>query len=909
MTPRRPIPVFALCLLSASLLVPGSLVAAQSPRRRPAPPSATALQPPAPAPAAPALSPPLLKALQARAIGPAVMGGRVSDIALDPEDPAVYYVALGRGGLMKTTDNGGSFSWPMEKEAVSSMGAVAVAPSNAQVVWVGTGEANDRNSSGWGNGVYRSTDGGKTWVHAGLASSRTIARIAVHPRDPDTAYVAAMGDLWSDGGERGLFKTTDGGRTWTAVLTAPRPHDARTGCGDVALDPSNPDTVYAVLYARRRTPWAFTAGPAATGGEDVGGIFKSTDGGRSWTRLAGGLPARTGRIGLAVHAKNPRILYAIVESFEGGTQNIDDIRSKRGGVFRSEDGGATWTRQNALNPRPFYFSQIRVDPQNDRRVYVLGYALHVSEDGGSSFREDHFGKVHADNHALAIDPRNPKRLLLGTDGGVYESWNAGAAWRHVNTFAAGEFYRIAVDTSRPYRICGGLQDNLNWVGPSETRTKEGIVNSDWINIYGGDGFYCVFDPDDPQIVYAESQSGYIHRLHLGSGAVKNLRPEPAEGQEAFRFHWNSPFIPSRHVKGTMYLAGNRVFALTDRAEQWRVISPDLSTRQVDRILTVGSGAETYGVVYALAESPIAPGMLWAGTDDGKVWVTEDEGQTWTDLTASLPAEARGQWIARIEPSAHDARVAYLVVSAFRSGDYRPLVYKTADRGKTWQSLSATLRPDEPVRVVREDPKNPRLLFLGAEFGLYVSLDGGASWMPFGGLPTVPVDDLVIHPRDDDLVIATHGRSLYIVDDIRPLRELAGEVREKAAHLFPVADAEAFVPLPGWVDSAGSAVYRGVNPAPGAAITVWIKAFTGDSISLAVTGPGGVPVANLEAPGTPGLTRVTWDLKVTKDLLTEYGGQGADRFVRPGEYEVTLTYGKVTEKQRFRVTAAPWIETR
>jgi photosystem II stability/assembly factor-like uncharacterized protein len=886
-------------------LVSLTVASASAQRARPAQKGAPAEPPKA---AQPPLAESALKALKARSIGPAVMGGRISDLAVDPRDPFTFYVATAHGGLLKTTDNGATFSSTTDDQPVPSWGAVAVAPSDSNVIWAGSGEANDRNSSGWGNGVYRSTDGGATWSHAGLADSKAIARVAVHAQDSATAYVCAVGDLWTPGGERGVFKTTDAGKTWRPVLQAPAPHAGKVGCGDLVVDPSSPDTVYAALYARRRTPWSFASGPEFTDGADVGGLFKTTDGGASWKKLSKGLPGGTQRIGLAIHQKKPATLYAIVQSAEGGTSSIDEVRSKAGGVFRSDDGGESWTRTNPLNPRPFYFSQIRVDPENDQRVYVLGFALHVSEDGGKTFREDRFKNVHADCHAMAFDPRDSRRVLLGTDGGVYQSFDRGEKWIHLNTFPLGEYYRINVDTSTPYRICGGLQDNVNWVGPSETRSKEGITNADWINIYGGDGFYCAFDPGNPDIVYAESQSGYVHRLDLKSGQQKGLRPEPAEGQAAFRFHWNSPLIPSRHEPGTLYLAGNRVFALTNQGERWTPISPDLSAREIDKIATTGSGAETYGVVYALAESPVSKGILWAGTDDGRVWVTEDGGGRWTDLTASLPAEAKGQWIARIEPGWKDANVAYLAVSAFRTGNYAPLVYRTADRGKTWQSIAANLRADGPVRVVRESPENPDLLFVGTQFGLFASLDRGASWVPFGGLPTVPVDDILVHPRERDLVIATHGRSLYVVDNIGPLERLTSGIRGKAVHLFTPAPATAVHRLEGWVDSAGSGMFRGANPPEGAAIDVWVSQFTGDGISLAIKTAGGQPVANLSAPGTPGLNRITWNLKPTSDVLTPYGGEGA-LFVRPGEYEITLTYGKVKQTETLKVEVVAGVETR
>jgi photosystem II stability/assembly factor-like uncharacterized protein len=885
--------------LAVSALSLAPAVSAQG--RRPVPAS------PAPTPA-PRIAPAGLKALKAREIGPAVMGGRVSDIAFDPADPHTFYVALATGGLMKTTDDGGSFKGTFDHEAVASTGAVAVAPSNAKIVWLGTGEANDRNSSGWGNGVYRSADAGATWTHAGLPGSRAIARIVVHPTEPDTAWVAVAGDLWTPSSERGIYKTTDGGKTWKAVLAAPAPYGDRVGGGDLAIDPKDPQVLYAALYARRRTPWSFTAGPAATDGKDLGGIFKTTDGGATWRKLGGGLPAGTGRIGLAVYAKDPKVVYAIVQSEEaGGT--IDAVRSRRGGVFRSDDGGETWTRTSPLNPRPFYFSQIRVDPANDKRVYVLGFALHVSDDGGRSFREDLFEKVHPDNHALAIDPRDPKHLLLGTDGGPYQSYKAGEGWEHLSRIAAGEFYRINVDTRTPYRICGGLQDNQNWVGPSRTSSKDGIVNADWISLGGGDGFYCVFDPADPQVVYSESQSGTIQRMDLRNGQTKDLRPEPAEGSAAFRFHWNSPLIGSGHDPDVLYLAGNRVFELRARAEHWRAISPDLSTQDPAKTTAVGSGAETFGVVYALAESPLAKGLLWAGTDDGKLWVTENGGANWTDLSANVPVPARGQWVSRIEPGHADAKVAYLAVDAHRTGDDHPLAYRTGDLGRTWQAIAGDLPAQGPVRVVREDPANAQVLYAGTEFGLFASFDRGARWTAIGGLPTVAVDDILVHPRERDLVVATHGRSLFVLDDAGPLAQLTAEVAAKDVHLFAPRTAVATYLLPGFADWAGtSGIYRGANPPEGAILTYWIKEDTGEPVKIAVEGPGGRPVANLTGTSRAGLNRVNWDLMPTKDVLTEYGGEGK-KFVAPGEYKLTLTYGTAKSEQRLTVEVPPGVETR
>ena len=882
-------------------------------------------------PPAPQLTDVLFKNLKVRAIGPAVMGGRVSDIAIDPRNPSLFYVGLATGGLFKTGDNGVTFDPIFDKEAVQSIGAIAIAPSDSDVLWVGTGEANDRNSSGWGNGVYHSTDGGGTWQNVGLKDSRTIARIIVHPTNPDTAYVAAVGHLWADGGDRGLFKTTDGGKNWKPVLQGPPAQVARVGCGDVAFDPSNPEIVYAALYARQRAPWGFTFGTAFTGGEDVSGIFKSTNGGGTWKKLAGGLPPNTGRIGLAVTPANPKIVMAVVQSDEGGNGPLTDIHSRSGGVFRSEDGGEKWTRMSDYDPRPFYFSQIRIDPSNDQRVYLLGLALLVSDDGGKNFREDLSDKLHPDCHALAIQPgtvpvpkppkaedknKPPKprvcqRLLIGNDGGIYQSYAAGKGWEHLNRIPSGEFYRISLDDTQPaYRIAGGLQDNCNWVGPSAVPSKEGIRNSDWIPFTGADGFYVLFDPADRDTLYGDNQGGAVHRFNLRTGELRQLRPEPPEGQPHYRFHWNSPMIMSRHKPGVIYFGGNRVFRLTDRAEHYAVISPDLTHDDSAKTNASGSGAENYGVVFSLAESPVKPGLLWAGTDDGRLWATDNDGGKWTELTANLPEPARGQWVSRIEPSAKDANVAYVAVNAYRVGDDRPMIVRTGDGGKTWQSIVGEGLPaNAPVEVIREDPVNPRLLYAGTHFGLFASFDQGAHWMKLGDLPAVRVDDLQIHPRTNDLVIATHGRSIGILDDTRPLRELTPEIAAKPAHLFSVPNARGSYITTGFSDWNGKGVYRGQNPPEGALFTVWVKEFTGDEIKIAITNAAGQPVANLKSPGVTGMTRLNWDLRPSEDVLTKYGGDDPKKFMPSGDYTAELTHGKTKVKQTFRVDIAEGITTR
>ena len=858
------------------------------------------------------------------------MGGRVSDIAIDPRNPAVFFVGLSTGGLFKTGDNGVTFDSVFDKQQVESIGAVAVAPSDSDVVWVGTGEPTDRNSAEWGNGVYRSVDGGNTWQRIGLESSRSIGRVIVHPKNPETAYVAALGNLWADGGERGVFKTTDAGKSWKLVLTVPPPQNARTGACDLAMATDNPETIYAAMYARQRKPWNFVYGASATGGEDIGGIFKSTNGGGTWKKCSNGLPALTGKIGLAVTPANPKIVMAVVQSDQDGVSDFADIHSRRGGVFRSEDAGETWKRMSDIDPRPFYFSQIRIDPANDQRVYVLGFALLVSDDGGKTFREDLSEKLHPDMHALAIQngsappPKPPKpedknkppkppvslRLIIGNDGGVYQSYAGGKDWEHLARIPAGEYYRISLDDSQPiYRIAGGLQDNSNWVGPSATRSKEGIRNCDWIPFTGADGFYVLFDPTDHDTLYGDNQEGVVHRFNIRTGELRNLKPQSAEGSEPFRFHWNSPLIMSRHKPGVLYLGGNHVFRLTDRAERYTVISPDLTHNDPEKKSVVGSGAEVYGTVYSLAESPARAGTLWAGTDDGRLWLTTDDGGKWTELTNNLPEPMRGQWIVRIEAGAQDANVAYVAANAYRLGDDRPMIARTGDGGKTWTNIAGDLPANDPVEVIREDPVNSKLLYAGTHFGLFASFDQGIHWVRVGDLPPVRVDDIQLHPRTADVVIATHGRSLYVLDDGRPFRELTSDVASKAAHLFTIRPTSAAYSPPGFSDWSGKGIYRGANPPEGVLLTVWVKEFTGDEIKIAISNAAGTPVANLKAPGVAGLTRLNWDLRPTEDVLTKYGGDDPKKLLSSGDYNAELSFGQTKVKQTFHVDIAEGITPR
>ena len=840
------------------------------------------------------LTPEELEGLTWRCIGPANMGGRVADIAIAPANPKTFYVGFGTGGIFKTTNGGTTFTPVFDTYETASIGSIVVADAppdwpgwdadvdqtarkeqgKAKVIWVGTGEGNGRNSSSYGNGVYRSTDAGGSFENIGLTDSHDIPRLAVDPRNPDLCYAAALGHLWGPNEQRGVYKTTDGGKTWTAILHT----NENTGACDVILDPQNPDTIYAAMYTRRRSPWSFQSG-----GLD-GGIYRSTDAGATWTKLTSGLPAQTGRIGLDIYPPDPRILYAIVESDVGGwgTGPFDDY-SKEGGLFRSDDRGDTWTRVHDYNPRAFYFSKVRVDPTDDQRVYLLGWGLYISDDGGKTLRAGGARKPHVDLHAMVINPADTDHLLLGTDGGVYISYDRAATWDFLNHLAVGEFYNVAVDMSDPYRVGGGLQDNGSWIGPSATIKDTGgddpgdpgggITNQDWTFVHWGDGFHLAFDPLDDNIVYAESQDGHLARVHFDTGLRKALRPSAKEGQPNLRFNWNAPFFISPHNPTTLYFGGNCVFKLLDRGDRWQQISDDLSHRDVDRIMSAGSTAENYGTITALAESPLTAGMLWAGTDDGRIHLTRDDGQTWTDVT---PAEVSGRYISKIEPSHHAADTAFVAIDGHRCDDMDPHLLATDDGGQAWRSITGDLPGGAHAKVIREDINNPEVLYLGTERAAFVSIDRGQHWAKLNGksLPTVAVDDLVQHPRETDLVAGTHGRSIYILDDASPLSQLTPAIVASEFHLFDVRPAtpRLFLPYAGfWTDR----VFKAPNPPMGAKITYWVRDANsgntgarakagrrsdGDSVSITIKNQRGTLIRNLTGPAKQGLNRIIWDLQ-------------------------------------------------
>jgi photosystem II stability/assembly factor-like uncharacterized protein len=844
-----------------------------------------------PAVAAP-LDPRLIDAFTARSIGPANMGGRITAVAVVESKPAIQYVGAASGGVWKTTNNGTTWTPILDRAASAAIGDVAVAPSNPDVVWVGTGEANARNSVSWGDGVYRSTDAGRTWTHVGLADTRHIGRIAVHPRDPNTAYVAALGHLWGPNSERGLFKTTDGGRTWRQVKAI----DPDTGMIDVALDPANPETVYAAAYQVRRD--AFSGpNPAVQCGSSAG-LYRSEDGGESWERLSGGLPHRPlGRCGIDVYRKDPRIVYAVVQTDRTPT-SVTGQTPRRGGpidvggVFRSEDRGRSWTKVNDLCPRPFYYGQIRIDPNDDRRIYVLGLALYVSHDGGRTFTDHGAPGVHADHHALWIDPHDSDHLVLGSDGGLSYSYDRGTAWEHLHNLPIGQFYGVAVDLRKPYRVYGGLQDNGSWGGPSATHNLDGITTADWYRVLGADGFQCQVDPGDPATVYAEGQYGMLRRVNIRSGETLEIRPIPPKGVPAYRFNWNAPVLLSPHNPRTVYYGGNYLFRSVDRGDHWQVISPDLTHGKP------GPSASTGHTITAIAESPLQPGLLYVGTDDGRLHVHRSGGATWTELSDRILGLPPERWISRIECSPFDVGTAYVTIDRHRNDDFAPYVFRTRDHGATWEPLANDLPPTGPVHVVRASSRQKGLLFAGTELGLFVSPDDGGHWQRLHrGLPTVPVHDLVIHPRDRDLVIATHGRSLYVLD-IGPLEELTSEVMGTDAYLFEVKPATAFT-YHGSHGAWGQKRFVGSNPPYGATIAYYLRAQVERPPVVTITDAVGNRVAEFTGGREPGIHRVSWDLR----LAVGIGPLRFGTLVPAGDYVARLQVSGQVLKQKIRVEAA------
>jgi len=699
-------------------------------------------------------------ALVPRELGPTTMGGRIMDLAVYDREPRIFYVATASGGLWKTTNAGTTMTPVFDRERTVSLGSAAVFQGNPDLVWVGTGEGSSRNSTAWGDGVYRSDDGGKTWSNLGLKETRHIPRIVLHPKNKDVAWVAGLGSLWGKSPDRGVYRTQDGGKTWEKTLFI----DERTGIADIVINPKNPDELIASAWERVRTPYTFRSGGPSSG------IFRSVDGGKNWQRVTKGLPVGPlGRIGLAYYERDPRIVMATIErpphDPDGdGLANGEVV----GGVFRSEDGGKSWSRTSLLNPRAFYFSTIKIDPNDDQRVYVLGVDSFVSEDGGRTFRNQNY-RIHSDHHAMWIDPQDSHHLLMGTDGGVAQSRDRGNQWDMIDNFPVGQFYAVAFDNRKPFWVYGGLQDNGSWGGPSQGRSGAVLI-TDWDRLNGGDGFHVQVDPEDWRWAYSESQGGMLVRLNQESGRSAFIRPRAPQG-EFYRFNWSSPIMLSPHNAQTIYFGGNRLFKSVDRGTTWRVISPDLSTND-PRKQRAGEGsvspeqtsAENHCTIITISESPLRPGVIWVGTDDGRLWVTQNDGQEWKEVTDQVSGVPKGTWVSRVTASQHVVGRAYATFDGHRTNDMKSYVSVTEDFGQTWRKLSEQLPENDVAYVIREGSRNSSFLMLGTEMSLYISLDRGDSWtrVTSGKWPTVAVHDIAIHPRDQDAVIGTHGRSIWLL---------------------------------------------------------------------------------------------------------------------------------------------------
>jgi len=916
----------------------------------------------------------VLKGLPLRSIGPDITTGRVSDVDIDPKNPNVWYVATASGGLFKTENRGNTFTPIFDEGASYSLGAVKVDPKDSNVVWLGTGENNNQRSVGFGDGIYKSTDAGKTWKRMGLENSEHIQNILIDPRNSNTVYVTAIGPLWRPGGDRGLYKTTDGGASWKAIL----PGTENSGATDIVMDPKKPDTLYVAMLQRRRQ-----VGQLIGGGPDSG-IYKTTDGGAKWTKLTKGLPTvDMGRVGLGISSKNPNTVYALVTAQKG-----------EGGFFRSDDAGASWTRigkqvsagrgagtgegyeegegyegakPTEMQPPqgrgpaddwyrggdPGYYNEIFVDPENPDTIYSTWTNISRSEDGGKTWRALQLQGVHVDHHEVVWDPSDHRHMIIGNDGGLYETYDGMKSWRHFTNLPLSQFYRISTDNARPfYHVCGGAQDNGSVCGPSRTVNRAGIRTSDWYNVGGGDGFQGRVDPEEPEIVYAQSQEGNVTRLDLRTGISANIRPRTANtsgmaqedldaeirtnslgrggeetpaaqppatppegapagatppggaqgrggrggagggrgGQNLGRWHWDTPFIISPHSARRLYIAGDRVYRSDDRGDTWTPISGDL-TRSLDRtkIPIMGKVWPSDSVAYmeattrlstitALDESPLYEGLIYVGTDDGLIQVTEDGGKTWRKVDgAALQAAGAPEftYVTDVQPSARDVNTVFATLNDWNRGNFKPYVLKSPDRGRTWTSISGDLPQRSGAWSIVQDPVNDKLLFVGMEFGLYATLDGGAHWVKTSGVPNIMVRDIAFQKRDGDLVAGTFGRGVFILDDYTVLRDVTPQTLGDKAHLYPLRDAYQYNELGQMEATWGNTTYR--NPSYGALLTYSIGQAPGSDAKMAIqiADEEGKQIRRLELTGdelTPGLHRTAWDLRGEPPANTQ-GGRG------------------------------------
>jgi photosystem II stability/assembly factor-like uncharacterized protein len=852
----------------------------------------------------------LLKDFTFRNLGPYRCGSWVTDFAV-PELPArahlyTFYVGTRNGGVWKTVNNGTTFEPVFDEQRMLSIGAVAVAPSNPDIVWVGTGEAYNARSSHSGDGVYKSLDGGKTWQNMGLRDSQHIARVVIHPQNPDIVYVASMGHLFSFNAERGVFKTTDGGKTWEKVLYI----NDKVGVIDLALNRSDPDVLYAAAYEKYRYPWHFEEGGPESG------VYKTVDAGKTWERLGGGLPGgKIGRIGIDIYRKNPEVVYAVVENANMRPPTPEEAAQDRkrglepqeraiaGEVYRSDDAGKTWEKMNSAQDdvsgkAAYSFNQIRVDPNDDRKVYVPGVALAYSYDSGKTWKNlrwppSLFAAAFGDVRTFWIDPENSDRMLFGSDGGVYITYDGGKTCDHLYNIPLGEFYAIGVDMEDPYNIYGGLQDHDSWKGPSNAWSGE-ISLENWVTVGGGDGMYNVVDPVDSRWVYNCREFGGFGRVDQKLGLRISIQPVREKGKPPYRFNWTPPILLSPHNSQIVYVGAQVLLRSLNRGDDWQEISPDLTTD--DPVKIAGRGNITFCTITTISESPVTPGLLWAGTDDGKVSLTRDGGATWTDVTDNISRAGapREFWVSRVFASAAREGTAYVTKSGFRNDDFRPFVYKTTDFGATWNAIASGL-PDFPVNVIFENRKNPDLLFLGSDGGVFVSVDGGGKWVRMkNNLPNAPVQDLLVHPRENDLVVATYGRGLFVTD-ISPLQEINENVLAEDVHLFEITPRLQLMSRRwGNYQLMGNRHLFTRNEPNAVRINYYLKEKPKEKVKITVTDPFGEVLRELPAKTGAGLNTVLWDMRrqVKREEMEPpevYWGRAS--WVDPGEYVITLEVGQ------------------
>jgi photosystem II stability/assembly factor-like uncharacterized protein len=865
-----------------------------------------------------------------RSIGPAVTSGRVSDVEVNPNNINEYYVAAASGGVWKTTNAGITYTPVFDKEGSYSIGCVTIDPNNTNVVWVGTGENNNQRSVAYGDGVYKSEDGGKSWKNMGLKNSEHTGMIVIDPSNSDVVYVAAYGPLWSAGGDRGIYKTTDGGKTWKNILSV----SEHTGCNEIHMDPRNSNVLYATAHQRRRQGFTYISGGPESG------IYKSIDAGATWNKINKGLPdTDMGRIGMGVSPVNPDVLYCMVEASD-----------KKGGTYRSTDRGASWERRGDLNTSGNYYVEIFCDPKDVDKLFSMDFFITVSNDGGKTFKTLGEKYKHVDNHALWINPRNTNHLLAGCDGGLYETFDYAANWEFKSNLPITQFYKVAVDNDLPfYNVYGGTQDNNTLGGPSRTKSANGIHNMDWVITTGGDGFETVVDPKDPNIVYSESQYGGLVRYDKKSGEALDIKPVEGEGEPGLRWNWDAPIIISKYANTRLYFGANKLFRSDDRGENWIAISGDLS-RQIDRnklpvmgkvwsmdAVAKNQSTDIYGQLVSIAESPFDENHLVVGTDDGLIHVTIDGGKNWTKME-SFPGVPDRTYVNQIVASRHDKNVFYATFNHHRYGDFKPYIFKSVDGGRTWSSISNNLPERGSTYCIAEDPINKNLLFVGTEFGVYCSINGGSRWAQMkGGLPTVAVRDMEIQERESDLVLATFGRGFYILDDYSPLRKMKVDDLEKSATIYPIKESVQFIeyqehgfPLKGFL---GESFYACENPKQGTVFTYYLKDDiktikekrqeiekekikrgepvyypSADSIRLednqtepylifTIKDANGTPVRNIKAAPKKGLKRLTWDLRYAAtnpinfykpDPNNPWDQNPVGALAMPGNYSVTLS---------------------